>query len=107
MYPSKVLKDGPAPGGKHTFLNEMIMDANGFAGVFPDHKYEVIKHLQGLGHLCTMTGDGANDAPALSCANISIAVEGATDAACGTADMNLVSLPSCTLSADPILSSSV
>jgi H+-transporting ATPase len=87
MYPAKVLKDGPAPGGKHASLDEMIMDADGFAGVFPEHKYEIVKRLQGLGHLCAMTGDGANDAPALSRANVGIAVEGATDAARGAADI--------------------
>ncbi|KAF8812125.1 plasma membrane H+-transporting ATPase [Phlegmacium glaucopus] len=89
MYPAKVLKDGPAPGGKHGSLDEMIMDADGFAGVFPEHKYEIVKRLQGLGHLCAMTGDGANDAPALSRANVGIAVEGATDAARGAADIVL------------------
>ncbi|KAG8927920.1 plasma membrane H+-ATPase [Tulasnella sp. 419] len=89
MYPAKVLKDGPTPGGKHLTLDEMIMDADGFAGVFPEHKYEIVKRLQGLGHLCAMTGDGANDAPALSRANVGIAVEGATDAARGAADIVL------------------
>ncbi|CAK5282839.1 unnamed protein product [Mycena citricolor] len=89
MYPAKVLKDGPTPGGKHATLDEMIMDADGFAGVFPEHKYEIVKRLQGLGHLCAMTGDGANDAPALSRANVGIAVEGATDAARGAADIVL------------------
>lgn len=89
MYPAKVLKDGPQPGGKHSSLDEMIMDADGFAGVFPEHKYEIVKRLQGLGHLCAMTGDGANDAPALSRANVGIAVEGATDAARGAADIVL------------------
>ncbi|THH17693.1 hypothetical protein EW146_g3157 [Bondarzewia mesenterica] len=89
MYASKVLKDGPPPNGKHATLDEMIMDADGFAGVFPEHKYEIVKRLQGLGHLCAMTGDGANDAPALSRANVGIAVEGATDAARGAADIVL------------------
>lgn len=89
MYPAKVLKDGPEPGGKHMTLDEMILDADGFAGVFPEHKYEIVKRLQGLGHLCAMTGDGANDAPALSRANVGIAVEGATDAARGAADIVL------------------
>ncbi|CAE6479284.1 unnamed protein product [Rhizoctonia solani] len=89
MYPAKVLQDGPPPGGKHMSLDEMIMDADGFAGVFPEHKYEIVKRLQGLGHLCAMTGDGANDAPALSRANVGIAVEGATDAARGAADIVL------------------
>ncbi|GAB00025.1 uncharacterized protein L969DRAFT_96638 [Mixia osmundae IAM 14324] len=89
MYPAKVLKDGPAPGGKHMSVDEMILDADGFAGVFPEHKYEIVKRLQGLGHLVAMTGDGANDAPALSRANVGIAVEGATDAARGAADIVL------------------
>ncbi|EKM75359.1 hypothetical protein AGABI1DRAFT_116467 [Agaricus bisporus var. burnettii JB137-S8] len=89
MYPAKVLKDGPAAGGRHASLDDMILDADGFAGVFPEHKYEIVKRLQGLGHLCAMTGDGANDAPALSRANVGIAVEGATDAARGAADIVL------------------
>ncbi|KAF4618802.1 hypothetical protein D9613_009716 [Agrocybe pediades] len=89
MYPAKVLKEGPAPGSKHANLDEMILDADGFAGVFPEHKYEIVKRLQALGHLCAMTGDGANDAPALSRANVGIAVEGATDAARGAADIVL------------------
>ena len=89
MYPAKVLKEGPQPGSKHGSLDEMILDADGFAGVFPEHKYEIVKRLQGLGHLCAMTGDGANDAPALSRANVGIAVEGATDAARGAADIVL------------------
>jgi H+-transporting ATPase len=89
MYPAKVLKDGPAPGGKHASLDDMILDADGFAGVFPEHKYEIVKRLQALGHLVAMTGDGANDAPALSRANVGIAVEGATDAARGAADIVL------------------
>lgn len=89
MYPAKVLKDGPAKGSKHANLDELILEADGFAGVFPEHKYEIVRRLQGLGHLVAMTGDGANDAPALSRANVGIAVEGATDAARGAADIVL------------------
>jgi len=89
MYPAKVLKDGPDANSKFKNLDEMIMDADGFAGVFPEHKFEIVKRIQGLGHLCAMTGDGANDAPALSRANVGIAVEGATDAARGAADIVL------------------
>lgn len=89
MYPAKVLKEGPEAGSKHANLDEMIMDADGFAGVFPEHKFEIVKRIQNLGHLCAMTGDGANDAPALSRANVGIAVEGATDAARGAADIVL------------------
>jgi H+-transporting ATPase len=86
MYSAQVLMEGPSPGSKHASLDEMIMEVDGFAGVFPEHKYEIVKRLQGMGHLC---GDGANDAPALSCANVGVAVEGATDAARGAADIVL------------------
>ncbi|KAJ7238427.1 H+-transporting ATPase [Mycena rebaudengoi] len=63
MYPVRVLKDGPAPGSKYASLDEMIMDADGFADVFPEHKYEIVKRLQGLGHLCAMTGVWSRSKP--------------------------------------------
>lgn len=90
MFNSKVLVDGVLPAGSpYKSLDEMILDVDGFAGVFPEHKYEIVKRLQGLGHLTAMTGDGANDAPALARANVGVAVEGATDAARGAADIVL------------------
>ncbi|KNE94883.1 hypothetical protein PSTG_11785 [Puccinia striiformis f. sp. tritici PST-78] len=89
MFPSKVLKEGPPPGSKFSSMDDMILDADGFAGVYPEHKYDIVKKLQSLGHMVAMTGDGANDAPALARANVGIAVEGATDAARGAADIVL------------------
>ncbi|MCO5579178.1 hypothetical protein L7F22_033031 [Adiantum nelumboides] len=84
-------KRGRVPAGcPYKTLDEMILKADGFAGVFPEHKFEIVKRLQALGHLTAMTGDGANDAPALSRANVGVAVEGATDAARGAADIVLV-----------------
>ena len=68
---------------------EKVEQAGGFAQVFPEHKYGIVKALQARGHIVGMTGDGVNDAPALKQADIGIAVSGATDAARAAASLVL------------------
>ncbi len=63
--------------------------ADGFAQVFPEHKFWLVKDLQANDHIVGMTGDGVNDAPALKQADVGIAVSGATDAARAAADLVL------------------
>jgi H+-transporting ATPase len=67
----------------------IIENADGFAQVFPEHKYRIVELLQEKGHIVGMTGDGVNDAPALKKADAGVAVDGATDAAKSAADVVL------------------
>lgn len=71
-------------------LSDAIENADGFAQVFPEHKYHIVDVLQQRGHIVGMTGDGVNDAPALKKADAGITVSGATDAARAVADIVLL-----------------
>jgi H+-transporting ATPase len=71
-------------------LAQTIEEADGFAQVFPEHKYHIVSTLQQHSHIVGMTGDGVNDAPALKKADAGIAVAGATDAARAAADIVLL-----------------
>lgn len=67
----------------------LVEDNDGFAEVYPEDKYLIVKNLQAKGHIVGMTGDGINDAPALKQAEVGTAVSSATDVAKGAASIVL------------------
>ena len=68
---------------------EAAEKSSGFAEVYPEGKYTIVKSLQATKHIVGMTGDGVNDAPALRQAEVGIAVSNATDVAKGAASIVL------------------
>jgi H+-transporting ATPase len=73
-----------------TAVAESLEKADGFAQVFPEHKFHIVDVLQQRGHIVGMTGDGVNDAPALKKADCGITVSDATDAARAAAAIVLI-----------------
>jgi H+-transporting ATPase len=69
---------------------KIIDESDGFAEIYPEDKYKIVKLLQSKGHMVGMTGDGVNDAPALKQAELGIAVNSATDVAKASASMVLI-----------------
>ncbi|XP_072074048.1 plasma membrane ATPase 2-like [Arachis hypogaea] len=85
MYPSSSLLGESKDNFASVPVDDLIENADGFA----KHKYEIVKRLQARKHICGMTGDGVNDAPALKIADIGIVVADATDAARSASDIVL------------------
>ena len=70
-------------------MAKIIDESDGFAEIYPEDKYKIVKLLQSSGHMVGMTGDGVNDAPALKQAELGIAVSSSTDVAKASASMVL------------------
>jgi H+-transporting ATPase len=85
----QLFQEGVDPANLSDEAEQAIEQADGYAQVFPEHKYGIVKALQTKDHIIGMTGDGVNDAPAIKQADVGIAVSGATDAARAAADLVL------------------
>ncbi|MCX5998368.1 MAG: plasma-membrane proton-efflux P-type ATPase, partial [Chloroflexi bacterium] len=77
--------------GQHDMakIAQVTESSDGFAEVYPEDKYTIVKSLQSRGHVVGMTGDGVNDAPALRQAEVGVAPSNATDVAKGAASVVL------------------
>ncbi len=70
-------------------LEKIVSKVTVWARVLPEHKYRIVKILQKQGEIVAVTGDGANDVPALRAADLGIGMGSGTDAARSTAKMVL------------------
>ena len=89
IFVSKILEDGPPSGSDYQNIDSLLLNADGFADVYPEHKYEIIEKLQNMGCIVAVTGSGVNDSLALVKANVGIAMAGASTVARAAADIVL------------------
>ncbi|MBC3795785.1 plasma-membrane proton-efflux P-type ATPase [Acetobacterium tundrae] len=84
-----IYRIGDLKGLSHSEQLRLIEESDGFAEVYPEDKYKIVKLLQDNGHMVGMTGDGVNDSPALKQAELGTAVSEATDVAKASASIVL------------------
>jgi H+-transporting ATPase len=84
-----IVKFSDMNGLPESELIKTLEGNSGFAEIYPEDKYSIVKGLQRGGHIVGMTGDGINDAPALKQAEVGIAVSTATDVAKNAASVVL------------------
>jgi H+-transporting ATPase len=86
---SKIVRMANIEGLSEDEQVRVVGESNGFAEIYPEDKYRIVKLLQSRGHMVGMTGDGVNDAPALKQAEMGIAVSNSTDVAKASASVVL------------------
>lgn len=84
-----IMRAGELEGKSHEVQLALIRESDGFAEVYPEDKYKIVKLLQDSGHMVGMTGDGVNDSPALKQAELGTAVSDAADVAKASASIIL------------------
>ncbi len=86
---SKVIQMADLRKLDETEQARIIDEYDGFAEIYPEDKYTIVKLLQSKGHIVGMTGDGVNDSPALKQAEVGIAVSNSMDVAKASASIVL------------------
>ncbi|MFC6719030.1 cation-translocating P-type ATPase [Natrialbaceae archaeon GCM10025810] len=90
LDPDGALEGGDVADRSDAELERTVEDVDVFARVTPDHKVRILSALQSNGHNVVMTGDGVNDAPALTQADVGVAMgQRGTDVARQASDMIL------------------
>ena len=85
-----IMLTGDSENAAKHIAEELNIDGY-LAGVLPEDKAEYVKKLRDEGHTVVMVGDGVNDTPALSCADVSISLQDSSDIARELADVTLTS----------------
>ncbi len=77
--------------GSAKYASDLLGLDNYYAAVLPDGKAKIIEGLKAKGKTILMVGDGINDAPALSSADVSLTMNGSSDIAREVADISVIS----------------